>query len=211
MGVWTNGYYSISGAGVIIVEKYTKKNGKHVYCIVLAKNKCSHEYSDFGGSYEEKHNNPRNTAKMELLEESRNMLNIDSKYLNNYYDIPAGRHEYRVYLLKINNIRRKIYIHNMRAMSNNVHIKRRWTETDDITHIPIFDMNIDINGHGKIHTTDIYGRHICISGRTSKAIRIGYNNLLNTINKEPLRKTVISNKNNRMHFLRDTITIVVAH
>ncbi len=207
MGIWRG---TISGAGAIIVEKYIMKNsGQPVYCIVLAKNKCSGEYSDFGGSYETKHISPQNTAKMELREESRNLLNINIQYFNNYYDIPAGKYVYRVFLLKINNIRRKMYAWNMRVMTKHRNIMHRWDETCDITHVPISNLRVDVYSHGKIYTKDVYNRNICISGRTSKALRIGYKNILNTINYVPLKKKVSSNKDNKIHFLRETLSIRV--
>lgn len=207
MGIWK---HRISGAGVILIEKYTmKNNGKQIYCVVLAKNKCSQEYSDFGGSYETKHNDPKNTAKTELLEESRNLLNIHIRHFNNYYDIPAGKYIYRIFLLKINNIRRKMYIWNMHAINKHMNIMHRWDETCDITHIPILNMHIDKRAHGKIYTKDVYGKQICISGRTSKALRIGYENIIDATTYVPLKKHVSSNKNNKIQFLRETLSILV--
>src|SRR5271170_2838512 len=122
MTVYKENGIAYSGAGVIIVEDYYTKNGKVEPCVLLVKNGASGLFMDFGGGYEQKHNNLKETAREELREESRNLFNISEKYFNKYVDIPVGRQNnrifYRVYIIKINGISRKYFNQNKKIINS---------------------------------------------------------------------------------------------
>jgi hypothetical protein len=92
---------------VLIVEDYKRSNGSTESCIILARNKASGLYTDFGGAYATKHGELSVTAVSELREESRNLLNVSPLKLKEYVDIPAGNDMYRAFIIKINGISRK--------------------------------------------------------------------------------------------------------
>ena len=196
-----NGRY-YSGAGVLIIEDYYRKDGSIEPCILLVRNKASGEYTDFGGTYEKKHGSLEKTAIDELREESRNLFNIDIKYfidhVNNYVDITAGKDTfYKAFFIKINGISRKYYLHNMRLIESlhkkGVKISRVWRETDDIAHIPISRINfIKIGERGKIILKDIDDRNISIKTRIKKILYEGRSLIINDRHKiasiEPMGK-----------------------
>lgn len=191
-----------SGAGVLIIEDYYKKNGTKIPCILLARNKASQKFMDFGGSYEKKDNSLKETAHNELREESRNLFNIDQKYFVNYVDIPAGQYYYRVYLLKINGTSRKYYDHNKRLLDNNtkIYIPRMWRETDMIAHIPLKNIDFNkLNIRGTIILKDINDNPVILHGRTKAAIYYARNKIEKIIKSHPIatRKDLIIHKSKK--------------
>lgn len=204
MGIYTENDLNYSGAGVIVIEDYYRKNGTVEPCIVLVKNKASGEYTDFGGSYEQKHNFLQETASIELREESRNLLNVSSRFMTDKIDMPAFNNQfYRVYLLKINGISRKYFLHNCRLIDTlylkGTKVPRSWRETSDIAHIPI--KNIDFNKlgvRGKIILQDVDGRSINLGGRTKRAIYHAKSAIDKMIKHNPIakRRDMIKYKSN---------------
>ena len=177
---------SYSGAGVIVIENYYKNN-KTIPCFVIARNKASKQYSDFGGSYEKKHKNIAYTARFELLEESANLLNIPINHFTrrNSFDLNASstgiQKYYKVFVIKINGIARKYFNHNINTITKQ-HAPHQWKETDDIAHIPITNIDIiAINKRGIVTLKDVDGRIITIAGRLKGILRhltekLTYNN-----------------------------------
>jgi hypothetical protein len=194
MGIYTEEEIDYSGSGVLIIEDYYKKNGNVEPCIILVRNKASGEYTDFGGSYELKHGSLQETASIELREESRNLFNIDPKFMTNEIDMHAFNNQYyRIYLLKVNGVSRKYFLHNSKLIDSlhqkGIKIPRSWRETDDIVHIPIKNIDFDTLGaRGKIILQDIEGNNIKLGGRTKKVIHYTKNTIINMINQNPTAK-----------------------
>jgi len=194
MGIYTENSINYSGAGVLIIEDYYMKNGTVEPCIILVRNKASCEYTDFGGSFEKIHKSLQTTASIELREESRNLLNVSPRFMTEKIDMPAFNNQfYRVYLLKINGISRKYFLHNCRLMDTlylkGIKVPRSWRETSDIAHIPI--KNIDFNKlgvRGKIILHDVDGRTINLGGRTKKAIYHAKSAIDKMIKQNPIAK-----------------------
>jgi len=174
-----------SGSGVIIIEDYVKKDGTIEPCIILARNKSSKIYNDFGGGidsrYLKKHSLNESiilTAIKELREESRNLIMVRKDMLKTYIDINTGKKNtndfYRGFFIKINGINRKYFVKNMKIIDKNKSIPKYWKETDSITHIPIKNIDFDkLEKRGKIHLIDIYGNDIPIHGRVKRLLYYG--------------------------------------
>lgn len=205
MGIYIEGSIHFSGAGVLIIEDYYMKNGQVEPCIILVKNIASGEYSDFGGSYESKHKSLQKTASTELSEESRNLFNVEPNFIMSNaekIDMPAFNDSfYRLYVLKINGACRKYFLHNTHLIDDlykgGAHIPRSWRETNDITHIPIKNIDFDKLGtRGKIVLQDVYGTNINLNGRTKKGIYHAKTIINKMIDQKPVakRKDIIINK-----------------
>lgn len=202
MTIYTDRYgNAISGAGILIIEDYYKKNGDIVKSIVVVRNKYSGKYMDFGGTYEKKHGNLKVTAHNELREESINLYNIAPKYFKTYFDIPAGNTMfYRVFVIKLNGTSRKLYNNNKKIINNNPNVPRCWKETDDIAHIPIQNIDFDrIGNKSKFDILDIDNRKLILHGRLKKALYYGKQLLLEYMNQKPLLKysDIVIHKSNR--------------
>src|ERR1700679_3407499 len=121
MGVFKENRLTYTGAGVLVIEDYYTKKGTRETCLILVRNKASNLYTDFGGSYENKHGSLQITAQSELREESRNIFNVARHHLKNYVDIMTGKDNelyYRVFVIKINGISRKYFDHNVRVIDS---------------------------------------------------------------------------------------------
>jgi len=124
MGLFFENGIGYSGAGVMVIEDYYKKdhssnslksiepdvnqiepnvnqiepflNKKIEPCIVLLRNRSTGIFSEMGGIYEKKHQNLVKTAITELREESRNLFNLVclENALTQYTDIPVDSHTY---------------------------------------------------------------------------------------------------------------------
>lgn len=206
---------SYSGAGVLIVEDYYKKDGTIEPCIVLVRNKASGEYTEFGGSYERKHGSLEKTAYAELREESRNLFNIDTGYLNKYVDINAGADTfYRAYIIKLNGISRKYYLYNMKQIDllykRGVKISRVWRETDDLVHVPISNINFEKLGiRGKVILRDIDNRVISIRGRIKKVLRDGQTIISDIIHEKSIGKRKDMIRNTSIDWTNGTYSFVI--
>jgi len=218
MGIYIDNNITYSGAGALIVEDYYKRDGTIEPCIILVKNKASGEYTDFGGGYEKKHGSLQITALKELREESRNLFNIAPRFFtdNNSVDLPApSDHFYKLYILKINGVSRKYFLHNSRLLDmlhqkNIIHIPRYWRETDDISHIPI--KNIDfkkMDKRGKIILQDVDGKSIIISGRIKKGLHYGKQTILRQLKQQPIARRRDLNKYKSTDWLNNTYSYVL--
>lgn len=191
-----------SGAGVLIVENYYTKNGDIIDCILLVRNKSSQLYTDFGGSFEKRYKTLQNTAYHELNEESLNLFDIKNVIYDISVDIPAGKHFYKMYIIKINGISRKYYQSNRRILDN-LHssdkVPKYWKETDDIVHIPITNIIFDdLNKKMIIKIKDVNGKNVIINRRIKKGLLYAHDYLVD-ISKIPLtakRKDLIIVKTN---------------
>lgn len=214
---------SYSGAGVIIIEDYVRKNGIIEPCIILARNKASGIYNDFGGGIEKKYksmNNPIEiTAIKELREESRNLVVIKGDGLKMYIDINTGKKNtndfYRGFLVKINGINRKYFLKNMKIIDRKIvnkskSIPKYWKETDDITHIPIKNIDFDkLEKRGKIQLVDIYGNNIIIHGRVKRLLYFGRSHIIKVSKQKPyLTRHNITINNDVNDLFYDTYSFV---
>ena len=199
MGILNKNGLIYTGAGVLIIEDYYTKNGMIEPCIVLVRNKTSKLYMDFGGSYEDNHGDLKTTACKELQEESRNLININKKYLKHYVNIPAGNIKkqptfYRLYIIKINGICRKYFDYNKKIIDNmyyssNKKIPRYWRETDKIAHIPIKNIHfakLGIRGYNII--SDINGHNIKLIRRTKNVLYVSESMIHNIVKTKPIAK-----------------------
>ncbi len=203
--IYVDGKY-VSGAGVIVIEDYKRKDGTMESCVILGRNKASRKYADFGGSYEKKHGNIASTGSSELREESRNLLRVCPRYLKKYCDIEGHNSEYyRCYFVKINGISRKYFCHNMNLIDKN-NAPRCWRETDNIAHVPITHLNI--TQHRNI-VLDINGMPIVIGTRVKKIFKC----CLSMINAFAKKRPLITRNNmvhdNSMSFLSGTLSFYI--
>lgn len=176
MPILYQGNKSWSGAGVLVVEDYKHPiTGVTIPCIVVARSKYSHKYGDFGGAYEYMHGRLSVTAHMELREESRNLFYVPPDVLRkNYFDIDAGTHLNRIYVIKINGSSSAMFHHNKRILDSNFSTPGSWKETDDFAHIPLINLTSTVlNSFGDAWVVDVHGRRMVLEGRTKKAVRIG--------------------------------------
>jgi hypothetical protein len=195
MGIYKDNFGKLlSGAGILILENYHKKNGDIIDSIVVVRNRYTGKYMDFGGSYESKHKNLQETAHHELREESINLYNISPKYFKTFFDIPACDNIfYRVYVIKINGSQRKLFYNNRKIIYGNKKSPKCWKETDDISHIPIDNIQFDIlNNNSKFSIFDINDRKIKLHSRLKKALYYGQK-----IIKEYVHHTALIDKYNK--------------
>lgn len=221
MGIYVENNITYSGAGVLIIEDYYNRDGTVEPCIILVRNKASGEYTDFGGAYEKKHGSLQITAIKELREESLNLFNISIRFfINNIngidnIDIPApNNHFYRLYILKINGVSRKYFLHNNKLIDTihqkGVHIPRYWRETDDISHIPINNIDFtNLDKRGKIILQDINGRNITINGRIKRGLHYGRKIIMKQIKQQPIAKRSDIIKYRSTDWLNNTYSYVL--
>jgi hypothetical protein len=180
---------SYTGAGVIVVEDY-RQNNHIIPTILVARNNASNTVSDFGGGYDKKHQKIEITASTELLEESCNLILVDSSILKNskYFDIEGTRDTfYRVYVIKAQNIASKYYDHNNQIITSNPASKRQWKETNSIHHIPIANIDFDaLLNRQKVKIKDIHGEVVELHMRLRKALKTGKDYIFNSANDTPL-------------------------
>jgi hypothetical protein len=184
-----------TGAGVLVIEDYYTKDGDIEPCIVLVRNKSSKLYMDFGGSYENSHDELKTTAVTELREESRNLININKKYLKHYANIPAGNINkqptfYRSYIIKINGICKKYFDHNRKLIDKlMLNAPKKWKETDRLVHIPIRNINFSKLGiKGQNRLSDINGKIIELTRRTKNILYTSESMIHNIIKTKPIAK-----------------------
>lgn len=181
--------HQITGAGILIVEEYWTMHNKKSYTVLVAQNRASNSLCDFGGGYEAlKHSDIRNTASAELLEESRNLIDIEADDLKNtkYFDIIASeskRDYYRVYVIKANNIASKYFNYNKKIIDSNSLSKRAWKETSSIHHIPLDSIDFErILDHKSVYLTDVRGVKSKAHMRLRKILaNVGRDNLIDII------------------------------
>lgn len=216
MSTYTDNGLTYSGAGVLVMEDYCEKNGEVIPCVLLVRNAASKSYMDFGGAYEKKHNNLQTTASLELREESRNLFNVSTKYFvdADAINIPSRLHLYRSYIIKINNVSRKHFLHNKRVMDKasafGTNVPRCWRETDKIAHVPISNINfIRLGNRGSVILSDINGEKIELHPRTKRVL---YHHQ-DTMNKK-IEEPAIGDKKNVVRdlspdFKNDTFSFII--
>lgn len=178
MGVCKEFGKSYTGAGVIVVEDYRTKDNKIVRSILIVRNKASQKSSDFGGSYENTHNSLTITASKELLEESRNLIKVSPKILeqSKSFDIQNERQNtsYRIYIIKTQNVSSKYYNHNKNIIDADHNSKKQWKETDLIYHIPIDNIDFDrLLDRKTIVVSDVHNEDVVLDMRLRKLLKVG--------------------------------------
>jgi hypothetical protein len=221
MGIFKENGLIYTGAGVLILEDYYTKDGNIEECILLVRNAVSKLYSDFGGSYESKHESLSVTAQSELREESRNLFNIARHHLKTHINIVAGKLKnkevyYRAYLIKINGVSRKYFDHNVKVMESlykkGGKVPHYWRETDSIAHIPIRHINFaNLDKRGRITLTDIDGNDIEINRRAKHVIYNSRDLINNLIKKQPIarKKDIIIYKSESKDWTNNTYSYEV--
>lgn len=217
MGIYKNkSGLTYSGSGVLIVEDYYHKNGRIIPCVILVRNKATHLYGDFGGTYEKKHKTLKITAYTELREESRNLLNISPEFMNIYVDVPTpSKHFYRIYMLKINGINRKYFKLNVKKIDNLQYnmgkkVPKYWRETDDIVHVPIQNIDFPLLGkRGVVKVYDISNKKITLSRRIKKVLYYSQTQIYNTLKLKPVAKKNNMTKYISNDYTNDTYSFIV--
>lgn len=196
-----------TGAGILIVEDYHKKDGTFEPCILLVRSRRTEMFMDFGGTYESKHRNLKITAYQEMIEESVNLLDIHSKFYNTYVDVPGKEHFYRAYIIKVNGVNRKYYHINKNLIDERAYLFKKgtykekipwcWRETDDIRHIPIKNIDFNkLNTSDRIMVKDIDNKETILHDRTRAILYQAQAEIFNAIKCEPIvdKKSMIKTK-----------------
>lgn len=178
-----------SGSGVLIIEKYIKNKNK-IPSIVLVRNNSSKLFSDFGGTHEKKHKTLETTASNELNEESRNLIDINPKILSKkeYIDIIANKKRniyYRIYIVRVDGICRKYYHHNKEVIDDS-DAKKYFKETDDITHIPLDNINFDNIKNLSGSIKDIYDNDIKLNMRVRNILSNAHDTIVSVMKSDAL-------------------------
>jgi hypothetical protein len=189
MGIYTENNRSYTGAGVIVIEDYRRSN-RTIPTILVARNNASQTVSDFGGGYAKKHRSLEVTASEELLEESRNLINVSHEILERarYFDIEGTRDTYyRVYVIKVQNVASKYYDHNKEIIDSSPKSTHPWKETDKIHHISLDSIDFErLLDRKKVRINDIHDEEIEIHMRLRKALKAGEDIILEVLEDMPL-------------------------
>lgn len=194
MAIHSENGRNYSGAGVVIIEDYYTKDGTIEPAVVFVRNKRSGLFMDFGGIFEALDKTLNVTAHNELLEESINLFNIAPNNFIESVDIPVTRSNkffYKVFLIKINGISKKYFLHNLKVVNKSHSIGNKvpisWRETDMIAHIPIKNIEFDkLLEHGKVIIPDVDSHEVMLHGRAKKALFYLHDMIQNSIKKKPL-------------------------
>jgi hypothetical protein len=168
-----------TGSGVLLVENYRSCDNETIPSVLVALNRSSNVLMDFGGGYSKKHGRISQTASDELLEESRNLIDVSADFLekSKYFDIraSANREEYyRVYVIKVRNIASKYYNYNKQLIDSNKDTKYQWRETSSIHHIPLSSIDFHtLLDRKTVMLTDVHNNTFKTHMRLRKAMAIG--------------------------------------
>ena len=177
-----------AGAGVVIIEII-----KNIPYIILGYDKYRKQYIDFGGRYEKhKHKDIKETAQQELFEESCALFKI--KKLKFFVNLKFKNTIYKMYFVKLKNIKLDLYFSNLTKLQNN-NAPKHFLETQDITKVSLFQVF-------QCNPVDIYGNQIKIHGR----VKDGIQKMFHLIHKIKTQNTKYQiNKNS---FIHNTISII---
>jgi len=171
-----------SGAGVILLEYYRKKDNTYELVVILIHNKHKLLYECPGGRLD-KHDNVFKAAARELREETANMFNLPTNILtmDESVNIKSGRRLYKTFIINIippdatkNKLNLNIFFNNKNILKDK-NIPHYWDETDIITRLSISQFVKDINNKTEekhIKTTDVYGKNIIFSRRDSECLAL---------------------------------------
>lgn len=194
----------VTGAGVLLINNIDNKP-----CVILARDKYSKSYMDFGGGVDnyKKHQHNRDikkTAVRELYEESLGLFKIKVKYISNKTKLKHEYHKsfYKSFPLYItNNISEKLYYKNLELLSSDKETPRYYKESDHINWFYLSDLYnknyIDINGDKQ----KLKSRAVeVIQGFLKKY----YNSKTDTVSDKIIRRTVEKKKVTEDTFLYGT-------
>jgi len=215
MGIYTENDRHYSGAGVIVIEDYRNSDKSVTPCILVARNRASQKVSDFGGGYAKKHKMIEVTAFEELLEESRNLINVGPDILkqSEQFDILKKDDYYRVYVIKGQNVATKYFRENMEIIDSDPDSKRHWKETDGIHHVPIDNIPFDIlTERGRKFVKDIHGNDIELQMRLRKALFAGKDIIMRVLGTEPIfsRDDLVITEESNNEWLNGTNTFIAS-
>jgi len=205
-----------TGAGVIFLEKYRGR-----WAIPLIQNKWTRNYEDMGGTLEKKHirkypiDPPAQTAKEEVNEESRNLLDFDSvqtievlPYINrDYLNKKGEKVYYRCYFARIPSrvINPSDFVHNRKILDRlNKKQYGSYQETINLTRVYLSDLLPLLNRRGDILVHDVDGNQIKVANRTKACLRISKINRIKTNSSLRVKKITV----HRSGFARGTKTII---
>jgi 8-oxo-dGTP pyrophosphatase MutT (NUDIX family) len=187
---------SLTGAGIFLIEKY-KGN---VVAVLFGKKK--YIYDDPGGMIDSGETYAQ-AACRETREETANLINIDSRIIDKIA-IPILSSKYVSYILYVDSINRKDYLHNVRIIFDKCKLDC-WKENNSMVRIDLRKLlNAAANNNYKIE--DIRGNLVNVRERTIRIINqsrdILNNILLGLSQPVSLYKTKV--ENNRMNCLIGT-------
>ena len=163
---------SPTGAGVILLENYRNKQGKHALAVILFRNKHNNTYQDGGGNID-----PGETLKdaavRELKEESANLFRLSEDSLKG---CPEYDHQgtYRAYALKVQHtagIQSAYYYENVEKLAAHPDTPNCWKETNKMARFYIDEIRKGLTNQGDLQCLDANGNRCVIFGRTKACIR----------------------------------------
>lgn len=217
---------NFTGAGVMILEDDNKelvniKNASDNTRVILFKD-YSKNYSEVGGNYEKEHQNLETTGKLELREESRNLLNLDKiSFENNSVDSSYTTYInkfglrtffYRCFFIQIDDIDKNIYLNNKKKIDKNNIDKNNdigscWLETTDLCKFYLKDIKNIIKNTG-----DNEKNYCCkdVNG-ISRGIRIRTIRVLEDAirGNTKIKKIKLNKITNNDGFLAGTISLIL--
>ncbi|ARF09658.1 NUDIX hydrolase [Indivirus ILV1] len=167
------------GAGILIIESY-----KGIPVITLF-GKDNMNYSDIGGRSDPGETSEI-TAYREGREETANMINITPEELTQYA-AHINFKGYIAYIIYIDGISFKDYIHNVNMIHSNCSWnEKHWMETNSMVRIPLNNILMSANNHTD-YATDINGYVVPIRGRTMGIVRMGSTIINSMVMMQPIK------------------------
>jgi hypothetical protein len=193
----------ITGSGVLIVTPKGIIVGHQLYKTILSKKSV---YEDFGGGIK---TTPKETAILETLEETANLIKLSPNLLNNYIETNNIKgNTYRMYIVGIEDFPFEEFKKNYNIIKGNPKIENYYREVNSLAVIPIKNINdnkkinIKYNFYGKgiineecCFLKNDKDKEIMISGRLTQLLfrEKGLEKIKN-INKFINHKNIINNK-----------------
>lgn len=164
----------ITGAGVLIITPQGIIVGHQLYKTILSKKPV---FEDFGGGIK---TTPKETAILETLEETANLIRLSPNLLTNYIEV---KDKYRMYVVGIKDFPFEEFKKNYDIVKGNPKIENYYREVNSLAIIPVKNINnekkvnIKYNFFGKgiineerIIVKNINDKEIMISGRLSNLL-----------------------------------------
>lgn len=165
---------TISGAGVILIENYTKGyNKKRGPAVILFRNRKTKRYGDGGGG-RDNGEDIHDTARRELKEESCGLFRLTRKLIATSPYADHGSYiGFFVPIFSKNGIQSTQYRKNMDELKR-VKASDEWQETDDMKRIFVLDLDLNtLNKRGNVDLREANsGNMITVEGKTKALLRI---------------------------------------
>jgi len=158
----------LSGAGILIIEKYKNK-----ICFTVFKSPQG--YNEPGGLIDAGETK-KETACRECLEETANLIKLFPNNLSEFVVV----NKYIAFIVYLEGLKRQDYFNNLKITKESC--PHQWNETTDIKRIPI--SNIDLKIYSPVF--DIDGNKIILRMRTYRIIQEAMKIINKIIQKQPL-------------------------